>query len=94
MLRIIDLKFVPWSHIYSHLMALEETMLKVVTLFKTSHFKSCDSWQILQKPVTLKVVTLFKTSHFKSCDSWQILQKPVTLKIVTLGNLFFKTCHW
>jgi len=63
-------KFVPWSQIYSHLMALEETMLKVVTLgnfFKTSHFKSCDSWQILQKPVTLKVVTLgnlfFKQSH-------------------------------
>ena len=42
-------------------MALEETMLKVMTLgnfFKTSHFKSCDSWQILQKPVTLKIVTL------------------------------------
>jgi len=49
-----------WSHIYSHLMALEETMLKVVTLgnfFKTSHFKSCDS---LQKLVTLKVVTFGK----------------------------------
>jgi len=51
-------------------MAFEETMLKVVTLgnfFKTSHFKSCDSWQILQKPITLKIVTLgilfFKTSH-------------------------------
>ena len=53
-------------------MALEETMLKVVTLdnfFKTSHLKSCDS---------------FQTSHFKSCDSWEILQKLVTLKIVTL----------
>jgi len=39
---MIILKFVSWSHIYSHLMALEETMLKVVTFgnfFKTSHFK-------------------------------------------------------
>ena len=34
------LKFLPWSHIYIHLMALEEAMLKVVTFgFKTSHFK-------------------------------------------------------
>ena len=36
------LKFVSWSHIYSHLMDLEETMLKVVTFgnfFKTNHFK-------------------------------------------------------
>jgi len=65
------LKVVSWSHIYSHLMALEETMLKVVTF---------DDF--------------FKTSRFKSCDSWQILQKPITLKIVTLGNLFFKTSHW
>ena len=68
--EISCLKFVPWSHIYSHLMALEEAMLKVVTidnLFKTNHFKKLWLLTISSKPVTLKVMTLenfFKISHW------------------------------
>jgi len=63
MLRISMLKFVPWSHIYSHLMALDETMLNVVTFgnffSKPVTLKNYDFWQFSSKPVTLK-----------SCDSW------------------------
>ena len=60
--------------------------------FKTSHFKSCDSFE---KLVTLKVVTLLKTSHlkvvtfanssktshFKNRDSWQFIFQNHSLVI-------------
>ena len=91
MLRIIILKFVPWSHIYSHLMALEETMLKVVTFgnfFKTSHFKSYDSWQFLQNQSlvidyhngVIDYTVYFIKSYDSSC--WGLksnVQKPLVI---------------
>jgi len=71
-------------------MALEEAMLKVVTFgnfFKTSHFKSCDSWlAIFSKLVTLKVVTL-----------WQFLQNQSLVidyhnGVIDYTIYFIKSC--